>query len=457
MRRLRLKISESDFNQIQELTLGAMPNEGAAFALAGVHETADAITVLVRRVLAIPAEAYKAQLEYHLEIWPSAINGLISLCEANGLGGVLCHSHGIDVGYSPTDDMGEAKVFDVLRRFAPAGAPTASLLFTPKGVRGRLWPTDGAHPVDLDEVVVVGRTITTFSRLNHGLVETGEVHSRQVLAFGIDGQVKLQQARVAIVGVGGTGSPVAEQIARLGVRDIVLIDPELVDSSNLSRVYGAFPESVGRPKVEVIAEHLEHISPACRVNPIKGSVVLRDVAPALLDRDIIFLCTDEHWGRSFVNQVAYQYLIPTINLGVRITSTKGGIEHGVGIVDVLRPDMPCLWCSQFLSAERIAAESMPKPDRAKLESEGYVQGIDTAAPSVVSSTSAVASLGVSALLQLLTDFMGEKGAIARLNYDLLEGTVRRGRSQVAHPCVCSRVRAKGDLAALPTVSQVPCR
>ena len=156
-----------------------------------------------------------------------------------------------------------------------------------------------------------------------------DVYDRQVRAFGEHGQALIAGAKVAVVGAGGTGSPTAEQLLRLGVEDVVLIDPGHYEDSNVTRTYGTFHASAGRTsvaaepatKVELVAEHLRRINPAAAVRPLPSSVLLAEAVAALLDRDLIFLCTDEHWGRSIVNQVAYQYLIPVINLGMKILDT----------------------------------------------------------------------------------------------------------------------------------------
>lgn len=180
-------------------------------------------------------------------------------------------------------------------------------------------------------------------------------------------------------------------------------------------------------KVHLIARHLARINPDVRIKEMPHSVVVSDAASALLDRDVIFICVDnDHWGRAIVNQIAYQYLIPTVNLGIRVVSERGHISAAAGNVDVLRPDMPCLWCRQVIRAERIAAESMPFNVHVAREKEGYVEGSDTYAPAVVSLNSIVAGLAVTQFLQLITDFMGPSGDVSRLNYDPLDGTVRRG-------------------------------
>jgi hypothetical protein len=470
MTRFRLKISEQDFRQLQELVFSDLPKEAAAFALVGSATYPGGMDVLVRRPVPVPKHLFSFQHEYRLEVSSQAINGLISLCERNRLGAVLCHSHPGDIPYSPSDDHGERRIFEVLRRFIPTDAPTASLLFYPGGVRGRVWLPNKDAPVALSEVVVIGRHLRRIQLdgAGHGRFLESEGHDlfdREIRAFGQEGVARIQATKVGIVGVGGTGAPTAEQLVRLGARDLLLIDPDVIEPSNLTRVYGSFTHSLrrtwwrlgqspGTKKVAVLQRHLKAIRPETRIRSIPDNVVLHDAATSLLDRDVIFLCTDDHWGRSIVNQIAYQYLIPTINLGTSIRAKDGKITDAVGVVDVLRPDLPCLWCRQFLRAERIAAESMPRKDRDARAREGYVEGLETA-PSVVSVTTTISGMAVTQFLQLATDFMGAAGEVARLNYNIMDGTVRRGTSTILNGCICTKVRAFGSLKRLPTITRMP--
>jgi hypothetical protein len=461
----RLKITHADFRELQRLSLEDAPLEAGAFALAGVSAHEGGTDIIVRRPILIPKDQYAIQGEYHLRISPEAINGLCALCEINGLGAVLCHSHPEDIPYSPTDDEGEKRIFDVLRQFVPANAPTASLLFLPDGVRGRVWPPGLTSPVPISEVVVLGRSL---QRIRLGApadeAETKPIYDRQVRAFGKAGQALIARTKIGIVGVGGTGSPTAEQLVRLGTQDLVLIDPDDFEDSNITRVYGTFTSALADgaadnaaprdKKVELVADHLRNINPAATIHALTRNTVLDEAARRLLDRDIVFLCTDDHWGRSVVNQIAYQYFIPTINLGMRITAEEEAIRDAVGVVDMLRPGQPCLWCSQFLRADRIAAESMPRRAREALEREGYVEGIDATAPSVISMTTALSGMAVTLFLQLVTDFVGPTGEIARLNANFMHGTVRRGSTPIAEGCVCGKVRAFGDLKPLNTLGDL---
>ncbi len=97
---------------------------------------------------------------------------------------------------------------------------------------------------------------------------------------------------------------------------------------------------------------------------------------------------------------------------------------------------------------------MPRSDREALEREGYVEGIDDTGPSVVSMTTALSGTAVTLFLQLVTDFMGAGGEVARLNANFMHGTVRRGRTPIAEGCVCTKLRAFGDLKPLNTLDDI---
>ncbi|MBI1280136.1 MAG: hypothetical protein GC179_18550 [Anaerolineaceae bacterium] len=463
MARIRLKITQQDFQQLQSLVFANLPREAGAFALAGIAKTDLGFDILVRRHVEIPQELFRVQTEVRLEVEPRAVNGMIALCESNQLGAVMCHSHPSDFPYSLSDDYGEKSLFDTMRNFLPVQAPTASLLFFPGGVRGRVWLPNQTTPIPIDEIIVLGSSVHRYSDAQTSSFQIDEQYDRQVRAFGTYGQHLIGGSHVAIVGVGGTGSSVAEQLARLGVKDILLIDPDDFETTN--RMYGTFDTPVKKhwwqfwkrvsasysyKKVDLIAAHLRHISPDIHIEAIPQSIVQGSVAKRLLDRDFIFLCTDEHWGRSVVNQVAYQYMIPTINVGMAITTENSAIESGVGVVDVLFPDKACLWCKQYLSSKRIAAESMPKADRRDRLKEGYVENIDTTQPSVISINTTVAGLAVTQFLQLLTGFQGNFGDVERLNYNVLESRVTRGKTQIDTSCICKKVKGKGDLHHLNT-------
>lgn len=90
-------------------------------------------------------------------------------------------------------------------------------------------------------------------------------HSRTAALIGEDGLRRLQNARVAVFGIGGVGGHLAEALARAGVGHIHLIDRDTVSLSNINRQAVALHSTVGRPKAEVMAERIRDINPACEV------------------------------------------------------------------------------------------------------------------------------------------------------------------------------------------------
>lgn len=91
-------------------------------------------------------------------------------------------------------------------------------------------------------------------------------NSRTELLIGKEGIEKLQNAKVAIYGVGGVGSFVAEGLARSGIGNMVLIDNDVVSISNLNRQIHANIETIGKKKVEVMKERILKINQNAKIN-----------------------------------------------------------------------------------------------------------------------------------------------------------------------------------------------
>ena len=94
-----------------------------------------------------------------------------------------------------------------------------------------------------------------------------EEHSRTAALLTEAGLERLFAARVAVFGIGGVGGHLAEALARAGVGHLTLVDRDAVSLSNINRQAVALHSTVGRPKVEVMAERIRDINPACAVEP----------------------------------------------------------------------------------------------------------------------------------------------------------------------------------------------
>ena len=89
--------------------------------------------------------------------------------------------------------------------------------------------------------------------------------AREGMLLGREGVERLENAAVAVFGLGGVGSYTTEALARAGVGSLLLVDGDVVSDTNRNRQLAALTSTVGRPKAAVMAERVRDINPACRV------------------------------------------------------------------------------------------------------------------------------------------------------------------------------------------------
>ncbi len=184
------------------------------------------------------------------------------------------------------------------------------------------------------------------------------------------------------------------------MRRFILVDGDTVSESNLTRLYGSTPKSVGQPKVEVVADHLEQIAADVDCTPIVGTITFQSFARALTDADIIFGCTDDNAGRLVLSRLSTYLLTPVVDMGVLLSSTDTGILSDIhGRVTVLSPGTACLVCRDRIDLRRAAAELMRPEERERLENEGYAPALVGIEPAVITFTTAVAASAVSEMLE----------------------------------------------------------
>jgi adenylyltransferase/sulfurtransferase len=136
------------------------------------------------------------------------------------------------------------------------------------------------------------------------------LRQRVLPGFGAHGQRALTDARVAIVGVGGLGCPVALYLAAAGVGHVTLIDSDSVSDSNLHRqiLYG--PADVGRAKVEAAAAALGVLAPSVHVTSVKSRLTPENAGEALAGHDVIVDATDTFGSRLTVADAAAALGVP---------------------------------------------------------------------------------------------------------------------------------------------------
>jgi molybdopterin/thiamine biosynthesis adenylyltransferase/proteasome lid subunit RPN8/RPN11 len=268
---------------------------------------------------------------------------------------------------------------------------------------------------------------------------------RQVRAFGPEGQRLLRSLTIAVVGGGGTGSPTVEQLARLGVGRVVVVDDDVVDRRNLTRIHESAEADVGRLKVEVARERAEACGTGTVVEAIPEKAISEAVIRRLAGCDLVFGCTDDNAGRLVLSKLAYHYLVPVIDLGVQVDIGEGSVRGVHGRVTVAAPGYSCLECRGQVDLRLAAAEQMNPEERARQAEEGYVPGVGEAAPAVVSYTTLTSATAVTELTARLFGF-GEEPPPGQLLLGLHNRSVRAaGRpARPGHYCSDPARWAKGD-------------
>jgi hypothetical protein len=180
---------------------------------------------------------------------------------------VAVHNHfgTTTVAFSDTDMASHQRGYPALRQIT--GQVVGGLVLTPQAAAGDLWLPDGGR-TDLAEVVVpTGNLIRLRPRAAEDAV-LDQLRDRQARLFGDQGQAALRRLRVAVVGLGGVGSIVVELLARLGVGELVLIDDDFVDVTNLPRLLAAEPDDTGDQKIALAARNARRANPALSLTVI---------------------------------------------------------------------------------------------------------------------------------------------------------------------------------------------
>lgn len=458
MKKKIITITQSNYNKLRKhLLRGIHADEEAAVLLAGTSETTEKIELLVRDVHEVPDSYLLTKGKAGLIINPDFLSIHIKKCRHKNLSFILAHSHPFNsnfVHFSSIDDYGEMQLFPKIKKRAPNGNH-AALVLGQNCINARVWLKDENHSIKIDEFKLVSDRIEKIKIDSNDSTYEGnnidDVYSRQVLAFTEKGQKKLEAVNVGVVGMGGIGSQVFQQLVHIGVKKFILIDYDIIEKSNLARVVGSTFEDVkkGLLKVDIMERLGKFINNNISVICVAGDVNHKSVAKRLRDVDVIFCCTDNMSSRMVINRMAHQYLIPVLDIGVDIQPTEDGkIRKIGGHIVLISPDDYCLDCLGFIDHTLLSYELANKEKRI---SNPYIQGSKNEyAPSVISLNGALASMAVTEFIHFTTGCMDRKSEKRYQVYDGINGLFRLIQRKRINGCtVCKEVLALGDLIELP--------
>lgn len=273
-----------------------------------------------------------------------------------------------------------------------------------------------------------------------------ERFSRQILAFGEEGQKRIGSAKVGIVGAGGIGLQVVQNLAYLGIRDWAVVDDDMVEISNLNRLIGATVEDAEnkRPKVDVAERIVRAINPDSHFERFRLNLRDETVFDALTKRDFIFGCVDNDSARMILSELTAAFEIPFIDAAFEIrTDSAHNFDFG-GRVVVAIPGQYCLLCANQLDVNIARIELESPPERAFREDHGYGLGPQRPAPSVVSLNAIVAGLATTEFLMLAT---GLRPPNRMVTYHGMRGvTTVRNDKKKSECLICNSITGKRESA-----------
>ena len=275
---------------------------------------------------------------------------------------------------------------------------------------------------------------------------TNDRFDRQVRFFGQEGQERLADARVAVVGVGGLGSHVVQQLAFLGVRAIAPIDAKELALTNRNRLVGMSEDDPipGTRKVDIAERTAKTIDGSIVVDKVLDSFVSKRGFDVLIGADYVFGCLDSEGARLVLTELSAAYAKPYVDVSSDILPGDP-VNYG-GQVCIAWSGNGCLSCMNVLDRARAAVElAGPEERRRQAEIYGISRDLlDVAGPSVVSINGVVASLAVTEFMLRVT---GIREPNRLLTYHGRTGKVTVSTDNPAPDCYyCKGLWSTGDRA-----------
>lgn len=385
-------------------------SEQVAFLYARHKEKEGETAFCVEDTYQVPEEELEYSSRYFISLTDEAFATAIKKAFESGLIPIEVHSHRDSShapGFSESDFEGfEDTVQHV--RWRLQGRPYVAVVLAPSGFDALVWKDEQDDPEGLDAMVVADQVYHPSGRSlgRVGAPVDERRYDRQLPLFGKKGQEKLGAAEVAIVGLGGLGSHVAQQLAYLGIRRYQLVDGDKVEQTNLNRLVGATPEDAkkARYKVEVAREMIKSIAPDASVETYAGYFVTEEGFDRIRSADVIIGAVDNDASRHILNQLAQAYSIPYMDLASDIDAEHG---HFGGRVFFSIGGELCLNCKGLLNhgaIDSLLATREERKEKAEIYGVPEEELGDETGPAVVSINGTIASLAVTELLMHLAGY-----------------------------------------------------
>ncbi|MEN9557837.1 MAG: hypothetical protein RL141_206 [Candidatus Parcubacteria bacterium] len=408
--RLQLTLTEEQHQTLYKHLFPGDGLEAIAFVICGHARGAARHRLLVKDVVPLPydqCERHRDQVSWSTD----DILPLLERAEVEGASVIKIHSHPQGFPrFSEVDNESDRQLLPTIRSWVEADIPHGSAIMLPDGKIFARYLWKGQSLKEFDGVNVVGSSLQFWWKDDGDSSghEFGQSHDQ---AFGEGTTKRMRRLRVAVVGASGTGSIVIEQLARLGVGHLVLIDDDKIEERNLNRILFATAKDAKNNAAKVLsaARDIKRKGLNTKVTPIVAAVQTSEAVRAIAQCDVLFGCVDTAHGRFIMNLAASHYLLPYFDLGILLDAEqegngRGAIKDILGTIHYLVPGCSSLLTRDHFTMEDVRTEGLHKNDpvAAKQQIEDkYIKGLQVRRPAVISVNMLAASIAVNDFLARL--------------------------------------------------------
>jgi molybdopterin/thiamine biosynthesis adenylyltransferase len=242
----------------------------------------------------------------------------------------------------------------------------------------------------IDKVKLNSNDTITSTSLKDKIITIDYLWARQILLWGFDGQRKIRDSKILMVGAGALGNEVAKNLLMFGIGTLYIVDYDFIEKSNLNRMIFFSNKDVGKLKADVLAGRLKRRFPYANIVAFNRKV--EELPPSIfLKSDVIVSCLDNFEARLYLSKISKRYSIPLVD---------GGLKGSQGRVQVIyRENDPCLACIIPLSNMKEALQ-LRNPCSPPIE--------EVKIPSIPSINSLVASIISHEVVKIILNKIGEK-------------------------------------------------
>lgn len=220
----------------------------------------------------------------------------------------------------------------------------------------------------------------------------------------------MKNVKIAVIGYGGGGSHIGQQLSHIGFENVVIFDDDIFEESNINRLVGAIHSDVKNKttKVDIAKRTMKSILPSSKVQLIKKRW---QEAPEILHQcDIVVGGVDSFIGRQELEAECRRYLIPQIDIGMDVYNIESKFSIS-GQIILSMPGSCCMKCLGFITDKKLALEA---------SKYGDIGGN----PQVVWSNGVLASTAIGVLVDLTLGWSDLENRDVYLSYDGNLGLVK---------------------------------